>query len=193
LTADCIKNIFPERSAAFWTTLKAGTQGSRNPESRTFQRAALHKESILRVVIDTNVLVSAVISRDAKQLEQAERLFRLAAESKAELLIPQSCIFEFMDVMEHVYELAGHAILPIVRDLVGVPNLRVVDELPLILWFRTWTHTISDPNDAAVATVALSTHSSVATFDRKLMGRLRSLSVDVWTWADDKSGDTDRN
>lgn len=134
------------------------------------------------MVIDTNVLVSAVMKRNVDQQKQAARLFRMAAESQVELLVPQCAIFEFIYVLENVYGVPSDEVRTLIGDLTGMPNLSIVDELDPMRWMRIWTETIPKANDAAVATVAMATRSAVATFDRKLIGRLRLLSVERWDW-----------
>lgn len=143
----------------------------------------------MRVVIDTNVLVSAVMDRNVDQQKKADRLFHMAGESQVELLIPQCAIFEFIYVLESRYEVARDDVRAMVRDLINMPSLRVVDDLNSALWLRTWTEPISEPNDAAVAAVAMATRSAVATFDRKLIRQLRALSVEIWAWPMRSEGD----
>jgi predicted nucleic acid-binding protein len=136
----------------------------------------------LRVVIDANVLLSAVTDRDLGQRSRAESLIRLAAESRVELLIPQCCLFEVIYVLETRYRMTRDEVRQLVGDLLSMPRLRLVHELDAPLWLQMWTESIPEPADAAVAVVAMSTRSAVATFDRKLINRLRKLSVDVWLW-----------
>ena len=69
------------------------------------------------------------------------------------------------------------------HDLLATPHLSVVGGLDTEKWLQLWSHSIKDPNDAAVAAAAIATDSAVATFDRRLARRLTVLSIDVWQWS----------
>jgi predicted nucleic acid-binding protein len=136
----------------------------------------------MRVVIDTNVLISATTDRDPGQAARIRELFRAAAAGEVELLIPQCSLFEFVYVLSSVYSLGAHRIQTLLGDLLAMPALQVLGDFDGATWLRLWSESIRDPNDAAVAVAALATNSSVATFDRKFARRLTLLSVPLWQW-----------
>ena len=138
----------------------------------------------MRVVIDTNVLISATTDRDLRQQAQIRGLLHAAAAGDVELRVSQCSVFEFVYVLSSVYVLNEQRIQALLRDLLAIPRLEVVDDFHAAQWLLLWSNSINDPNDAAVATAAILTSSAVATFDRKLARRLILLSVELWPWGE---------
>lgn len=136
----------------------------------------------MRVVVDTNVLISATTDRAPDQAALIRELFRSAAAGDVALLVPQSALFEFVYVLSSVYSLTGQRIQALLDDLFAIPGVEVVEEFDAVGWLRLWRDSIHDPNDAAVASTALAADSMVATFDRKLARRLTFLGVALWRW-----------
>jgi predicted nucleic acid-binding protein len=134
----------------------------------------------LRIVIGTNVLVSAVTDRDPRQRARAEALFRSAAEGETTLLIPQCVLFELLFVLRNLYGQDDRTIRGLLADLSSMPGVAIVEQLALREWLRLWPEEVGDAADAAVAAVALETKSRVATFDRRFMRRLSRLAVQMW-------------
>lgn len=134
----------------------------------------------MRVIIDTNVFLSAVTDRNPAQRERAEALFRAAAGGEAGIVIPQSIIFEIAYVLSSVYKRDAATIRVMLRDLAALPGVDLVDELPFVSWMELWERHFPDPTDAAVAAVAMDTGSTVATFDRKLARRLEAVRLETW-------------
>lgn len=64
----------------------------------------------MRVVIDTNVLISATTDRDSDQEARIRGLIRAAATGEVELLVPQCSLFEFVYALSSVYALADQRI-----------------------------------------------------------------------------------
>lgn len=136
----------------------------------------------MRVVIDTNVLISATTQRDPEQHRLTLGLMQAAVRREVELLVPQCSLFEFVYVLSSVYSLTDQRIQALVRDLLAFPGLSVIDDFDAVRWLELWSEVIRDPNDAAVAAAAVVTNSAVATFDRKLARRLALLAVMLWEW-----------
>lgn len=134
----------------------------------------------MRVIIDTNVFLSAVTDRNPGQRERAEALFRAAAGGQAGIVIPQSIVFEIAYVLSSVYKRDAATIRVMLRDLAALPGVELVDELPFASWMELWERHFPDPTDAAVAAVAMDTGSIVATFDRKFARRLVEVRVETW-------------
>lgn len=136
----------------------------------------------MRVVIDTNVLISATTDRDLDQQSRVQSLFLESVFGEVELLVSQCSIFEFVYVLSNVYELSDDEIRAILTDLVAMPGLEVLGDFDVSTWLQLWPDLIKEANDAAVGAAALATKSIVATFDRKFARQLTSLSVALWRW-----------
>jgi predicted nucleic acid-binding protein len=136
----------------------------------------------MRVVIDTNVLISATTDRDLDQQSRVLPLFDASVAGEIELLVSQCSIFEFVYVLSHVYELPDDEIHALLTDLVALPGLEVLGEFDVVTWLQLWPDLVREANDAAVAAAAIATNSAVATFDRKFARQLTSQSVALWRW-----------
>lgn len=136
----------------------------------------------MRVLIDTNVLISATTDRSPNQAVRIRELFRAAAAGDVKLLVPQCSLFEFVYVLSSVYALGEQRIQTLLADLLEIAGLDVIGDFDPTKWLRLWRESIRDPNDAAIAASALATGSAVATFDRKFARRLTLLSVPLWQW-----------
>lgn len=134
----------------------------------------------MRVIIDTTVFLSAVTDRHPAQRQRAEALFRAAAGGEAEVVIPQSIVFEIAYVLSTVYRRDAAIVRAMLGDLAALPGVEILDELPFGSWMELWERHFPDPTDAAVAAVAMETGSRVATFDRKFARRLGVLGVGAW-------------
>ena len=136
----------------------------------------------MKVTIDTNVVLSAITDRDARQRAQAETLFRAAAAGQMQILLPQCCLFEVLYVLDSHYGTDPRDIAEITTDLTAMPSLRVIHEVDLERWRSIWPGEISDPADAAVLCVALTETTEIATFDRRVVRNAARLGVQSWNW-----------
>ena len=130
---------------------------------------------MIRVVIDTNVLVSFLTDRNAQQQARAAVLFEAAPRGELEIILHQMVISEMVYVLSNSYDLAALEVAQIVEDLLATAGVTPVDE---VLWprvFEFWPHHFPDFADAVLAVVASEKrYDSVATFDQKFSRRLRS-------------------
>lgn len=87
----------------------------------------------MRLTLDTNVLVRAVVLDDEKQAAVAARILR-----EAELIaVPVSCLCEFVWVLRRIYRMPPEKIASALRKLLASAN--VVTERPAAeagLWFH---------------------------------------------------------
>ncbi len=134
----------------------------------------------MTILIDTNVVISAVTDRNEQQREKAETLFRSAAAGSSELALPQFVLFESSFVLGNLYGVDESTIAEILRELTRMPGTTVIHELPIATWFEIWPNRIRDVADAALASIAMERAWEVATFDQQFARRLRALGVDVW-------------
>lgn len=134
----------------------------------------------MTILIDTNVVISAVTDRNDRQRERAEALFRAAAAGASGLALPQFVLFESCYVLRNLYGVAESTASEMLRELIRMPETTVIHELPLETWFAIWPSRIRQLADAALASLALDRRWEVATFDQQFARRLRSLGVEVW-------------
>ena len=74
----------------------------------------------MRITLDTNVLVRAVVQDDPSQAETASRVLR-----GAELIaVPTSCLCEFVWVLGRTYKLDRSFIASAMHRLLGSPTVR---------------------------------------------------------------------
>ena len=131
-----------------------------------------------QILIDTNVVISFLTDRDPRQQETAARLFEDTAAAKHELILHQVVITEVIYVLQNLYKLTAAAVAATVRDLMDMPGIVIVDEMPWGRVFEIWPREISTYADATLAAVALSgSYDCVATFDRGFRNRLKRLGI----------------
>ena len=76
------------------------------------------RQEIMRIAVDTNVLVRAVVQDDPKQAEVASKTV------KAEMLaIGTSCLCEFVWVLRRVYGFRPSAVAAALRELLAAANV----------------------------------------------------------------------
>ena len=126
------------------------------------------------VVVDTNVLLSFLLDRDAEQQQRASDLIHAAAARELEL--DQQVITELIYVLLNLYDHPRQAIAQIVRELLALPGVRTVDSVDWDRVLELWPETFRDFADAVLAaTCQLGRHGAVATFDEgcaRLLGRI---------------------
>ena len=133
-----------------------------------------------RIVIDTNVVLSFLTDRDLRQQVIAAGLLEGAASGLHQLVLHQLVITETVYVLRNLYQQTPAVTAAVVRDLIDMPGIAVVDEMPWARLFEIWPHQSNSYADSAIAALAGSgEYDSVATFDRDLRKLLRKLNVQV--------------
>lgn len=131
-----------------------------------------------RVVIDTNVVISFLTDRDPRQQEIAASLFADVAAAELRIILHQSVITEVVYVLQNLYNQTQAAVAAIVRELIDMPGIVVIDEMPWTRLFEIWPSRIGTYADASLAAVALAGgYEFVATFDRGFRRRLKQLGI----------------
>jgi predicted nucleic-acid-binding protein len=74
------------------------------------------------LAVDTNVVVRLLVNDDERQANQARRVFE-----SDEIWISVTVLLESAWVLESVYELSTTEIAKALRNLLGLPNVRVED------------------------------------------------------------------
>lgn len=133
------------------------------------------------VIVDANVFLSFLVDRNEKQRASAKVLLERAGEGKIVAAVPQFVIFEVTYVLQSFYGVPLDKVATIVRDLLAVPGVTSIDDCPWPTVFELWPAKIEGMADAAIIAVALAHRTaSVATFDRKMIRRMRNLGVESY-------------
>lgn len=129
----------------------------------------------MRVLLDTNVVVSFLIDRDGAQQERAADLLDRAADGEVEAVLHQFVLAELVYVLTKTYETPKATVAESVRDLLSLPGVVIRDQMPWTLVLELWPVEIGDFTDACLLAIAESGRvDRVATFDRRLIRRLRA-------------------
>lgn len=130
------------------------------------------------VVLDANVFVSLFTGRHAKQHEAARALMQEAEDGNLVAIVPQFVVFEVTYVLQSLYDVGGHRLASMIREIITFPGVRVVDDCPWKRIFEVWPDPIRSLADASI--VALATahrYDGIATFDRKLVTQAKALGA----------------
>lgn len=136
---------------------------------------------MIKVIIDTNVLVSFLTDRNPRQQEQAATLFERAASLRTAIICHPNVIAEFIYVMDSVYRVQKNELHSMVRDLIELPALTVIQDFDLKTTLLYWPASVSDYGDSLLAALCKRTrNSAVGTFDRKFQRELIDLGLPVY-------------
>jgi predicted nucleic acid-binding protein len=143
----------------------------------------------MRVLLDTNVVVSFVTERSRSQQEKAARLFERGAGGMVRLFLHQIVAAELVYVLQNVYRRPATEVAALLADLLGMPGLTPIDTIPWSSVLVLWPRILPDFSDAALAAVAREGRfNAVATFDRTFARRLGRLDTsEYWTARLDES------
>ena len=135
------------------------------------------------IVIDTNVLISFVTSRNCDQQSLVTPIFEEAAKSRCLIFCPGNVLAEFTYVMNRIYTVPRAEIAAIVKSFIAIPGVTVVGDISYDHLFQIWPGVIAEYGDAVVAVTAKSVKgSAIATFDRKMAAALERLNVPLYPW-----------
>lgn len=129
----------------------------------------------MRVLIDTNVLLSFLIDRDREQQGKASELLGRAADDEIEVVLHQFVIAELIYVLTNTYATPKETVGQAVRDLLSLPGVVVRDAMPWTVVLELWPAEIGDFTDACLLAITEAGKvDRVATFDQQLIRRLRA-------------------
>ena len=127
-----------------------------------------------RIGVDTNVVLSILIDRNAEQQSRAAELFGAAAAGDLYIMLHHVVINESVHVMKNIYEVKPASVAAILRDLLALPGVIAIDELAWSTVLSLWPRRIADFGDACLAAAAKShAFDALATFDTGFRKRLR--------------------
>ena len=132
----------------------------------------------MRVLVDSNVLVSFVTGRNAAQLRSADRLFGAARDGKVRLLLHQQVLSEIAFVLTQFYERPASEVREMLASLLGSGFVAPVDALDWSRLLDLWPAALPHFGDACLASsVEAVGADSIATFDRVFARWLRKLGI----------------
>ena len=132
----------------------------------------------MRVIVDTNVLVSFVTDRNPTQRKSADLLLGAARDGEILLLLHQQVLSEVCFVLTQLYERPASEVREMLRSLVGSGFVAPVDALDWPRLLELWPAVLPHFGDACLAaSVDAVGADSIATFDRVFVRRLRKLGI----------------
>jgi predicted nucleic acid-binding protein len=137
-----------------------------------------------QILVDANVLISFVTDRNFQQQEQADSLFKAAADQRHRLVLHTVSLLEMVYVLINIYAFPRWSAAAALRKLLAMPG--VVSE-GAVFWnevLALWPESIPNLGDAVVASAAAQgSYEAVATFDRPLRKKLAKLGAQSY-WTD---------
>lgn len=124
------------------------------------------------------MLVSFFVERNEKQRLDAKALLLSAEEGEIIAVIPQFVLFEIAYVLDSFYKIPPPKIAAAIRATLTFPGVIIRDDCSWLRVLDNWPDPLASITDAAIAGVALvNNHDSIATFDQKLIRRMKALGV----------------
>ena len=129
-------------------------------------------------MIDANVLVSFFVERNENQRAAGKALLLAAEEGEIVAVVPQFALFEIAYVLDSFYKTPPERIAAIIRATLAYPGVIITDDCSWNRVLEYWPDPLASITDAAIVGVALTrNHDSIATFDQKLVKRMKVLGV----------------
>jgi predicted nucleic acid-binding protein len=126
-----------------------------------------------QILVDSNVLISFLTDRNARQSERAAALLQEAAAQEYRLVLHSMSIVEMVYVLTQLYHEDPQNVAEDVADLLAMPAVISTDEVVWSEVLDRWPHTIPALGDAILAAADGAGHfDAVATFDRDLAKKL---------------------
>ncbi|MEO8217995.1 MAG: PIN domain-containing protein [Acidobacteriota bacterium] len=133
------------------------------------------------VVVDANALVSFFVERNEKQRVAGKALLLSAENGDLTAVVPQFVLFEIAYVLASFYEVPAPRIREAIRATKEFPGVIVTGDCSWNHILEYWPDPFSSITDAAIVGVALSrNYQAIATFDKKLVRRMKGLGVESY-------------
>lgn len=133
------------------------------------------------VVIDANVLVSFFYRRNESQRRAAKELLQRAENGEIAVILPQFVLFEVAHVFRNFYGVSARDIAKVLHAAMTFPGVLPTDDCPWNDVLEHWPGPFSSITDAAIVAIAMTNrHGAVATFDEKLVKRMKQLGVNPY-------------
>ena len=136
------------------------------------------------ILLDANVLISFLTDRNKDQQERATALFLAAQKREHSLFLHSITVSESIYVLRNVYGLDPKEIASSIYQVLCLPGVVPVGDVPWSQVFERWPGVISNFGDAVLAAVAIRERfDAVATFDVPLRKKLVKQGSKVY-WPD---------
>lgn len=133
------------------------------------------------IVVDANVFVSFLVERNEKQRTAAKALIDSAGDGEIVAIVTQFAVFEVTYVLQSFYGVPTSELAALVREMIALPGVLLVDDCPWKKVFEYWPERLPGLADAATVAVAVANgYDAIATFDQKMVKRMRTLGVDSY-------------
>ena len=119
------------------------------------------------IFVDSNVFLRFYAYDDEAQGEAAEKMFRLAAGRKIDLITGPPVFFEVAWTLKSGFNWPNHKILETLEAMTAVPNMKLLDRDLVIGAILLAKETEQGFPDAYIAITAQRRKAKVATFNRK--------------------------
>ncbi len=132
----------------------------------------------MKIVLDTNILISFLTDRDLAQQAEANEIISSAASGEHRILLPQHVLTEMVFVLQNLYEVPAATCAEYLERLLAMPGVEPEHELSWTDVLDLWPKTLADFGDAIVIAACLRARSdALATFDNKLRKRARQRGI----------------
>jgi len=133
------------------------------------------------VLIDANVFVSFLVERNEEQRAAAKALIDATGDGGIEAFVTQFAVFEVTYVLQSYYGMPTPRVAALMRDLIALPGVTAINDCPWRKVFDLWPEPLGGLADASSVAVAIANHyDAIATFDQKMIKRMRSLGVESY-------------
>ena len=127
------------------------------------------------------MLVSFFVERNEKQRVAGKALLLSAEKGEIVAVVPQFALFEIAYVLDSFYKIPPPKIADALRATLTYPGVITTDDCSWRRILEHWPEPLTSITDAAIVAVALANnYASVATFDRKLIRRMKALGVESY-------------
>ena len=134
-----------------------------------------------QILVDANVFVSFLVERNESQRASAKALIDSAGDGEIEAFVTQFAVFEIAYVLQSFYGMPARRVATLVRDLLALPGVNAIDDCPWRDVLQYWPERLPGLADAATVSIAVTNrYDAVATFDQKMLKRMRSLGVESY-------------
>ncbi|HXU33795.1 MAG TPA: PIN domain-containing protein [Thermoanaerobaculia bacterium] len=132
----------------------------------------------MRIVVDTNSLVSFLTDRSPQQQALVAELISAASEGEHRLLLPQIVLSELVYVLQNLYAVSAGEAAAILTDLLALSGAEPIHDVSWSEVLALWPTAVPTFADAVVvATSRRARADAIATFDGKLRRRMKVLEV----------------
>ena len=126
------------------------------------------------IFVDSNVFLRFYAEDDKSQGDVAEKMFRMAAARKINLVTGPPVFFEVAWSLKRGFNWPNHKILETLEAMTAVPNMKLLDKTLVVKAILLAKETRQGFADAYIAVTALSCKAKVATFNKQHFSKLRA-------------------